>query len=68
MNRPSKTFWNLLALPLTLSVSACSHFSAETRSACAIFSPITYSQLDTPATVKQIEQHDVRWMRLCGKP
>lgn len=55
----------LALLPLW-SLTACANPSGGIRGACAVFAPITYSQLDSPETVAQIEQHDVRWLRLCS--
>ena len=45
----------------------CANDSSGIKAACAVFEPITYSDLDTPATVEQIEKLDIRWVRLCGK-
>jgi hypothetical protein len=32
---------------------------------CAIEKPITWSAKDTPKTVKQIDEHNARWVCLC---
>lgn len=60
--------WNVLrtlaVLSLMLSASACGTSIADTS--CVAFGPITYSSRDTPETQTAVEEHNVRWHRLCG--
>lgn len=70
---PSIARSNLVKLPsilLILSVtSACVHGSTDpvpVNSYCKMASPISYdSTKDTPETVKQIEQHNSKYICVC---
>lgn len=53
---------------LSLIVAGCSQTTASsgvTRLTCTSFPPITWSDKDTPETVRQVKQHNAGWKAVC---
>lgn len=66
MSKKLKTLW---LLPILTVMSGCALGStapAVVSEYCAIAKPIGYDgKLDTPATVKEIEAHNSKWVCVC---
>lgn len=74
----------LLSILLSISLMSCARSTTETvrsvSNACLIFSGISFSEphgadvesvankYDTPATVAQIKQHDLKYESTCPQP
>lgn len=66
-NRSSRTLLTLTGLLTLSTLQGCAGDSSGIRAACAVFKPISYSSRDTPETQAQVEEHDVKWLRLCER-
>ena len=58
----------LVMLAATLILAACQTTTPTSviDTSCLAMEPITYSRSDTPATAKQIRQHNAAYKALCG--
>lgn len=57
----------LLMILLLVVATGCATSSGVTSNYCLIATPISYSVLDTPETVAQIERHNSDWSCTCAE-
>ena len=56
----------MLAATLILAAYQTTIPTSVIDTSCLAMEPITYSRSDTPATAKQIRQHNAAYKALCG--
>jgi len=56
----------MLAVTFILAASQTTTPTSVIDTSCLAMEPITYSRSDTPATAKQIRQHNATYKALCG--
>lgn len=57
----------MLAALLTLAACQSTTPTSVIDTSCLAMEPITYSRLDTAATVTQVRQHNAAYKALCGQ-
>ncbi len=54
-----------LMLVLMTTVSGCAGWKAV--GACDVFRPISVLETDDPQTVREVDEHNIRWDMYCGR-